>query len=270
MSDAFLTLAQCGDEGLSCFIVPRWIPNSNPPQRNSGLIFNRLKSKIGDRANASSEVEYRDAWAEMLGPKGRGIQTILTMVHHTRLDCIVMSAGLMRRCVLEALHHTHHRKTFGKRLQDSLIMKNVLADLVIESEAATALAFRVAETFDAQPNDEGEALLGRIATPLAKYFVCKRAPQLAYEAMECLGGNGYIEDGIMARLFRQAPLNAIWEGSGPCAPTLVHPFVEAIASFYCVYGALKQTSITGVLVVSVGFSMTVVSIRMSTACLWHQ
>eukprot|EP00038_Savillea_parva_P023573 m.41616 g.41616 ORF g.41616 m.41616 type:complete len:595 (+) comp6159_c0_seq1:30-1814(+) len=212
MSDAFLTLAYT-EEGLSCFLVPRW--NWRTGERNHGLVFNRLKPKLGDHSNASSEIEYHNAWGEMLGAPGRGIQTILTMVQHTRLDCLVGSAGLMQRCVAEAVHHANHREAFGKLLKESPIMKNVLADLLIESEAATTLAFRIAESFD--HNNQGDSdhmAFGRIATAIAKYHICKRAPQVAYEAMECLGGNGYIEEGPMPRLYRQSPLNAIWEGSG--------------------------------------------------------
>ena len=211
MSDAFLTLAQT-PEGLSCFIVPRWIPTTH--ERNRGLVFHRLKDKLGDRSNASSEVEYTDAWGEMVGEPGQGIKNILVMVHHTRLDCIVASAGLMRRCVSEVAHHTAHRKVFGALLADAPIMRNVIADLALEVEAATILAFRIARSFDQAPSDPKEAAFGRIATALGKYHVCKRAPGVATEAMECLGGNGYIEEGPMARHFRQAPLNAIWEGSG--------------------------------------------------------
>eukprot|EP01147_Barroeca_monosierra_P008536 gene8536-983_t len=210
MSDAFLTLAQTSN-GLSCFIVPRWIPQTG--ERNEGLRFQRLKSKIGDRSNASSEVEYHNAYGELLGQEGRGISVILEMVQNTRLDCSVGSSALMRRALLEAINHVGHRKAFGNVLLNSPPMAAVIADLTVESEAATALAFRVAATFDKHATDH-EKDLGRIITAIAKYHVCKRATQFVYEAMECLGGNGYVEDGIMGRLFRQAPLNAIWEGSG--------------------------------------------------------
>lgn len=210
MSDAFLTLAHAPG-GLSCFIVPRHVPHTG--ERNRGLHFYRLKDKIGDRSNASGEVEYRGAYGEMLGEEGRGVAAILEMVHHTRLDCLVASAGVMRRCVTLAAHHCSHRMAFGSQLVRTPLMANVLADLQIEAEASTHLAMRVAATFG---NDvsEHEAALGRIATALAKFHLCKQAPGVAYEAMECHGGNGYIEDFPMARAFRQAPLNAIWEGSG--------------------------------------------------------
>ncbi|EGD82494.1 acyl-CoA dehydrogenase [Salpingoeca rosetta] len=210
MCDAFLTLAQT-ENGLSCFIVPRWVPSTG--ERNEGLRFQRLKSKVGDRSNASSEVEYHNAYAELLGPEGRGIAIILEMVQNTRLDCLVGTAGLMKRALFEAVNHTSHRSAFGSVLLDTPLMRAVVADLTIESEAATALAFRIASTFDAQASEYDKAL-GRIATAIAKYHICKRAPQFVYEAMESLGGNGYVDEGPMGRLYRQAPLNAIWEGSG--------------------------------------------------------
>ncbi|EDQ92099.1 uncharacterized protein MONBRDRAFT_31227 [Monosiga brevicollis MX1] len=207
MSDGFLTLAQTS-EGLSCFLVPRWVPSTG--ERNQGLQFRRLKNKLGDHSNASSEVEYHGAYAELVGEPGRGVPTIIDMVQHTRLDCLVGSAGLIRRCLSEALHHTSQRAAFGAKLADQPLMKAVLTDLIVDSEAATALAFLVASTFD----NDGDKKFGRIATPIGKYYVCKRAPHFAYECLEALGGNGYVEDSIMPRLYRQAPLNAIWEGSG--------------------------------------------------------
>lgn len=204
MSDAFLTLAYA-EGGLTCFIVPRWLPDG---ERNAGFRVMRLKDKMGDRSNASSEIEYHGALAQRLGEEGRGVATILQMVQHTRLDCVTGSALQIRGATAQALWHAAHRTAFQKRLIDQPLMQSVLVDLALESEAATALAFRLAQTFDdADP-------LGRLLTPLAKYWVCKRAPNAVYEAMECLGGAGYVETGPMPRLFRQSPLNAIWEGSG--------------------------------------------------------
>ncbi len=207
--DAFLTLAQTG-RGISCFLVPRWRPDGS---RNS-FRLQRLKDKLGNRSNASAELEYTGTWARMLGEEGRGIRTILEMVHHTRLDCVTASAGLMRQALAQALHHTAHRSAFGRALRDQPLMRNVLADLAIESEAATALALRLARAFDASAEDEAERAFARIATAVAKFQVCKRAPGLVVEAMECLGGNGYVEESLLPRLYREAPVNAIWEGSG--------------------------------------------------------
>jgi len=204
MSDAFLTLAQ-SERGLTCFLVPRWLPDG---ERNAGFRIMQLKDKLGDRSNASAEIEYRRAFAWRVGEEGRGIPAIMPMVQHTRLDCVIGSASTMRAALAQALWHTAHRAAFGKPLIEQPAMAAVLADLAVESEAATALGFRLAAAFDA-----GEPL-ARLLTPIAKYWVCKRAPGFAYEAMECLGGAGYIESGPMPRLFRQSPLNAIWEGSG--------------------------------------------------------
>ena len=173
-----------------------------------------MKDKLGNRSNASSEVEYRGTWARMVGEEGRGIRTIVEMVHHTRLDCVSGSAGLMRQAVAQATHHTAHRSAFGRLLGDQPLMRNVLADLSVESEAATVLMLRLARAFDDAPGDPGERAFARIATAVAKYWVCKRTPALTYEAMECLGGNGYVEESILPRLYREAPVNAIWEGSG--------------------------------------------------------
>lgn len=209
MCDGFLTLAKT-EKGLSCFMVPRWVPSTG--ERNRGLVFLRLKDKLGDRSNASSEVEYRDAYAQMVGEDGRGVATILEMVHHTRLDCTLGSAGLIRRVAVEAMSHLQRRHAFGLRLFEAPLMQNVLAQLAVESEAATLLALFIASLFDRA--GAADRMLCRLATAVAKMHVCKRAPALAYEAMECVGGNGYIEDWPMAYLFRQAPLNAIWEGSG--------------------------------------------------------
>ncbi len=204
MCDAFLTLAWL-DEGLTCFLVPRWLPDGT---RNAGFRIMQLKEKLGDRSNASSEIEYHDALACRIGPPGRGVATIIQMVQHTRLDCVAGSASTMRAALAQALWHCAGRSAFQKRLVDQPAMQAVLADLVVESEAATALAVRLAQAFDRKEP------LARLLTPIAKYWVCKRAPWLVAEAMECLGGAGYVETGPMPRLFRQSPLNAIWEGSG--------------------------------------------------------
>jgi putative acyl-CoA dehydrogenase len=204
MCDAFLTLAYAPG-GLTCFLLPRWLPDGT---RNAGFRIVRLKDKLGDRSNASSEVEYDGALAQRIGEEGRGVATIIRMVQHTRLDCVVGSAGQMRAALALALWHTAHRSAFQKRLIDQPVMTAVLADLAIESEAATALSLRIAQAFD---EDDP---LARLLTPIAKYWVCKRAPGLVTEAMECHGGAGYVESGPMPRLFRQSPLNAIWEGSG--------------------------------------------------------
>jgi putative acyl-CoA dehydrogenase len=211
MSDAFLTLALTREKAPpTCFLVPRWRPDGS---RNAFAI-QRLKDKLGNRSNASSEIEYRGTWARRVGPEDRGIRTILEMVHHTRLDCVSGSTGLMRMALSQALHHARHREAFGRRLADQPLMRNVLADLALEVEAATALMLRLARAFDAAGEDPAERAFARIATAVAKYWVCKRAPQMIGEAMECLGGNGYVEEAILARLYREAPVNAIWEGSG--------------------------------------------------------
>jgi putative acyl-CoA dehydrogenase len=209
-SDAFLMLAQIEPaDGLSCFFVPRFRPDGT---RNA-IHLQRLKDKLGNRSNASSEIELHGAWARLLGEPGRGVRTILAMVQHTRLDCVSGSAGLMRQALAQALHHARHRSAFGRPLIEHPLMQSVLADLALESEAATALMLRLARAFDA-PGDRAEHALARIATAAAKYWVCKRAPQAIAEAMECLGGNGYVEESILPRLYREAPVNAIWEGSG--------------------------------------------------------
>jgi putative acyl-CoA dehydrogenase len=213
MSDAFLTLAQAPG-GLSCFFVPRWRPDGT---RNPFFI-QRLKDKLGDHANASSEIEYNGTWARMVGEEGRGVRTIIEMVHHTRLDCIVAPAAMMRQAVANACWHVAHRSAFGKVLIEQPLMRAVLADLALESEAATALAMRIARSFDESAGDDavGEKarLFSRLATPVSKYWLNKRLPELVYEAMECHGGAGFIEEGVMARVYRQSPLNSIWEGSG--------------------------------------------------------
>jgi putative acyl-CoA dehydrogenase len=209
MSDAFLMLAQAPD-GLSCFLVPRWLPDGS---RNR-IRIERLKDKLGDRSNASSEIELVEAWGAPVGERGRGVRTIIEMVNHTRLDCVLGSTAIMRQGVAQATWHTHHRAAFGSVLDEQPLMLNVLADLVIESEAATVSAIRLARAFDADPEDEHEQRIKRLVTPVIKYWTCKRAPQHAAEALECLGGSGYVEESDLPRLFRQSPLNGVWEGSG--------------------------------------------------------
>jgi putative acyl-CoA dehydrogenase len=209
MSDAFLVLAQA-PAGLTCFLVPRVLPDG---ARNR-FHLQRLKDKLGNRANASAEIELDQATGWLVGEPGRGLAAILEMVNHTRLDCVVGSAALMRQAVAQATHHAAHRSAFGRRLADQPLMENVLADLAVESEAATMLAMRVAGAFDRAPADPAEAALRRLVTAVAKYWVCKRAPAVAAEALECLGGNGYVEESGLPRLYREAPLNSIWEGAG--------------------------------------------------------
>ena len=209
MSDAFLVLAQAPG-GLTCFLLPRLRPDGT----RNGLRLQRLKDKLGDWSNASSEVEFHDARATRLGGEGRGVATILRMVGLTRLDCLLGSASLMRQALVQATHHARHRRAFGARLVGQPLMRAVLADLALDSEAATALAFRIARAVDASARDPGEAALARLATALGKYHVCKQAPAFVAEALECLGGVGYVEETGMPRLYRQAPLNSIWEGSG--------------------------------------------------------
>ncbi|MEO0909061.1 MAG: acyl-CoA dehydrogenase family protein [Pseudomonadota bacterium] len=209
MCDAFLVLAQTKD-GLGCFFLPRILDDG----AENGLRFQRLKEKLGNKSNASSEVEFHDSLGFLLGEAGRGIQTIIEMVSLTRLDCIVGSAGLMRSSLAEAVHHCRHRSAFGKLLVDQPIMERVLADLALDVTAATALSFRLASAFDRAGANPAEAAYARLMTPVIKYWVCKLAPALINECMECLGGNGYVETGRLARHYREAPLNAIWEGSG--------------------------------------------------------
>ena len=199
MSDAFLVLAQAPG-GLSCFLLERPQP---------GFRIERLKDKLGNRSNASAEIALDGAVASLLGPEGRGVRTILEMVVHTRLDCVLGSTALMRRAVAEATHHAAHRSTFGQLLSEQPLMRNVLADLCVESEAATVTALRLARAFD-----EDDVPFRRLATAIAKFWICKRTPPLVAEALECLGGNGYVEESQLPRLFRESPLNSIWEGSG--------------------------------------------------------
>ncbi|MFE7757671.1 acyl-CoA dehydrogenase family protein [Streptomyces sp. NPDC057429] len=207
MSDGFLVLAQAPG-GLSCFLVPRVLPDG---ARNPFAI-QRLKDKLGNRSNASGEVEFDGTWARRVGEEGRGVRTIIEMVAATRLDCVVGSAALMRQAVAQAIHHTAHRSAFGGLLIEKPLMRNVLADLALESEAATTLALRLAAAYDADTEEERAFL--RIAVPTAKYWVTKRCGAVVGEALECLGGNGYVEESGMPRLLREAPLNSIWEGSG--------------------------------------------------------
>jgi putative acyl-CoA dehydrogenase len=209
MCDAFLVLAQAPG-GLSCFLVPRVLADGT---RNRFRI-QRLKDKLGNRSNASSEIELDEAWAAMVGEEGRGVPTIIEMVNLTRLDCAIASAAFMRQSVAQATWHCAHRRAFGRLLAEQPLMQNVLADLALESEAATALALRLAAATDRSETDPHEAALRRLGTAVGKYWVCKRAPAHTVEALECLGGNGYVEESIMPRLYREAPLNSIWEGSG--------------------------------------------------------
>jgi putative acyl-CoA dehydrogenase len=207
MCDAFLVLAQT-EAGPTCFLVPRWTPDG----ARNGIHIRRLKDKLGNRSNASSEVEFENALGELIGEEGRGIPTIIEMGNYTRLDCAIGSSGLMRQALAQAIHHARYRRTFQRQLIDHALMTNVLADLAIESEAAALLAFRLARAYD----EDGEAAVTfrRVVTPAAKFWICKRAPAFAAEAMEVLGGNGYVEDFNLARIYREVPVNSIWEGSG--------------------------------------------------------
>jgi putative acyl-CoA dehydrogenase len=209
MSDLFLTLAQT-KKGLSCFLATGWLPDGT---RNR-LKLQRLKDKCGNKSNASSEVEFYDLHATMLGEDGKGIRTIIEMAHVTRLDFAVGSSGLMRQALIQAIHHTTHRRAFQRSLVDLPIMQNVISDLAVESEALMWLSMRLAYALDRSAHDRREALLSRICTPVAKYWACKRAPAFIAEALECHGGNGFIADHVMERLYREAPLNGIWEGTG--------------------------------------------------------
>ncbi len=209
MSDGFLTLALL-EGALTCFFVPRSLADGT---RNRFYI-QRLKDKVGNRSNASAEIEYDGTLAWLVGDPGRGIATLIEMAHLTRFDIVVAAAGMMRAALHQALHHCAHRVAFGRTLIEQPLMQNVLADLAIESEAAMLIAFRLARAFDRMGHDEQERRLTRIITPIAKYWLCKRLPMLIAEAMECLGGNGYVEENPLGRLYREAPLNGIWEGSG--------------------------------------------------------
>ncbi|HLA20691.1 MAG TPA: isovaleryl-CoA dehydrogenase, partial [Pseudolabrys sp.] len=207
MCDAFLILAQ-SPKGLSCFLMPRWTPDG---ERNAIRIF-RLKDKLGNRSNASSEVEFDGAYAQLVGEEGRGIPIMIEMAGYTRLDCAVGSSSLMRQAVAQAIHHASHRTAFQRRLIDQPLMSNVLADIALESEAATVLSMRLARAYD--ESDETSVVFRRVVTPAAKFWICKRTPYVTFEAMEVLGGSGYIEESVMPRLYREAPVNSIWEGSG--------------------------------------------------------
>ena len=209
MCDAFLILAQAPG-GLSCFLMPRFLPDGTV----NAIRIQRLKEKVGNKSNASSEVEFQRAHAWLIGEEGRGVRNIIEMATYTRVDCAVSSSGLMRQGLAQALHHCSHRRVFQKHLIDQPLMQNVLADMALEVEGSTALAFRVARAFDEADASLSEAAYRRIMNPVSKYWACKRAPGFTYEAMECLGGNGYVEEGVMGRLYREAPVNAIWEGSG--------------------------------------------------------
>ncbi len=209
MSDGFIVLAQA-HAGLSCFFMPRFRPDGEV----NGLHFQSLKDKLGNWSNASAEVEFHDAFALILGDEGQGVRTILQMVQLTRVDCAISSAGMMRMALVQALHHARHRIVFQKKLIDQPMMRNVLADMALDVEGALAVVLRLCRSFDLAPHNEFEAARARLLTPAIKYWICKTAPAFIYEAMECLGGNGYVEDSILPRLYREAPVNAIWEGSG--------------------------------------------------------
>ena len=241
MSDAILTLARL-PEGLTCFVVPRRMPGGELNE----VHLMRLKNKLGNRSNASAEIEYRGAWAEMLGDPGEGIRTILDMVHHTRLDTATAPAGLMRRALAEAIYWSRHRSVFGKHLIDQPLMRAVLADMALEWMAATEIAMRVAAAFDAAQDDPAEAAFARLAVALAKYINNKRCPVVVCEAMECLGGMGYVEDTPAPWLYREAPLNAIWEGSGNviCLDVLrtLKKVPQAAEAFLAEIGSLRPAN----------------------------
>jgi putative acyl-CoA dehydrogenase len=209
MSDAFLTLAQL-DDGVTCFLVPRWRPDGT----RNGFHLQRLKDKLGNRSNASSEVEYRDAFAWLLGEPGRGVPTIIQMVSLTRFNCMVGSTAIMRHAVIQVMNHIRQRAAFGKHLVDQPLMRNVAGDLILETEAALWMTMRVGAAIDRREDNRHDEALLRIATALGKYWICKRAPQHINEAQECLGGLGYVEENVLPRLYREAPVNSIWEGSG--------------------------------------------------------
>ncbi|MGA2815215.1 MAG: isovaleryl-CoA dehydrogenase [Xanthobacteraceae bacterium] len=209
MCDAFLMLAQAAG-GLTCFFVPRFRPDGSV----NALRLQRLKDKLGNRSNASSEIEFAGAFALRVGDEGAGVRTIIQMVQLTRLDCGLASAGFMRMALAQAVHHCRYRSVFQKHLYDQPMMRAVLADLALEVEGAVALIMRLARAFDRAASDPREAAYARLVTPAAKYWICKTAPSFIYEAMECLGGNGYVEESVLPRLYREAPVNAIWEGSG--------------------------------------------------------
>src|SRR3989440_1298036 len=233
MCDAFLVLAQA-DEGLSCFLMPRFAPDGSI----NAIRFQRLKDKLGNRSNASSEVEFHGAYAERVGAEGKGIRTIIQMVQLTRQDCAIASAGLMRSGLSHALHHARHRSVFQKHLADQPLMQAVLSGMALPVEASGALVMRLCRSFDRAPDDANEAAYMRLLTPAIKYWVCKSAPGFLYEAMECLGGNGYVEEGILARHYRESPVNAIWEGSGN---VMCLDVLRALAREYDAASAILQT-----------------------------
>jgi putative acyl-CoA dehydrogenase len=238
MCDAFLVLAQA-DEGLTCFFMPRFAPDGSV----NAIQFQRLKDKLGNRSNASSEVEFVSAYAQRVGDEGKGIRTIIQMVQLTRQDCAIASAGLMRSGLAHALHHARHRSVFQKHLADQPLMQAVLSDMALHVEATIALVMRLCRSFDQAPHDPNEAAFMRLLTPAIKYWVCKSAPGFLYEAMECLGGNGYVEEGILARHYRESPVNAIWEGSGNvmCLDVLRALSREAEAATAVLQGLVEET-----------------------------
>jgi putative acyl-CoA dehydrogenase len=237
MCDAFLVLAQA-DDGLSCFFMPRFKPDGSV----NAIHFQRLKDKLGNRSNASSEVEFEDAHALRVGEEGKGIRTIIQMVQLTRQDCAIASTGLMRSGLAHALHHARHRSVFQKHLADQPLMQAVLSDMALHVEASIALVMRLCRAFDRAPGDASEAAYMRLLTPAVKYWVCKCAPCFLYEAMECLGGNGYVEEGILARHYRESPVNAIWEGSGNvmCLDVLRALSREADAAAAVLHGLVEE------------------------------
>jgi putative acyl-CoA dehydrogenase len=239
MCDAFLVLAQA-DAGLSCFFMPRFKPDGSV----NAIHFQRLKDKLGNRSNASSEVEFENAYALPVGEEGKGIRTIIQMVQLTRQDCAIASAGLMRSGLAHALHHVRHRSVFQKHLADQPLMQAVLSDMALHVEASIALVMRLCRAFDRAPDDAAEAAYMRLLTPAIKYWVCKNAPGFLYEAMECLGGNGYVEEGILARHYRESPVNAIWEGSGNvmCLDVLRAVSREADAAMAVLQVLTQQTT----------------------------
>src|SRR6201998_4301783 len=238
MCDAFLVLAQA-DEGLTCFLMPRFVPDGSV----NAIAFQRLKDKLGNRSNASSEVEFNGAYADRVGDEGKGIRTIIQMVQLTRQDCAIASAGLMRSGLAHALHHARYRSVFQKHLADQPLMQAVLSDMALHVEASVALVMRLCRAFDQAPADPKAASFMRLLTPAIKYWVCKSAPGFLYEAMECLGGNGYVEEGILARHYRESPVNAIWEGSGNvmCLDVLRALSREAEAASAVLQGLAEET-----------------------------
>jgi len=238
MCDAFLVLAQA-EQGLTCFFMPRFTPDGAV----NAIQFQRLKDKLGNRSNASSEVEFVGAYATRVGEEGKGIRTIIQMVQLTRQDCAIASAGLMRSGLAHALHHARHRSVFQKHLADQPLMRAVLADMALHVEASVALAIRLCQAFDRTGDDPNEAAYMRLLTPAIKYWICKSAPPFLFEAMECLGGNGYVEEGILARHYRESPVNAIWEGSGNvmCLDVLRALSREAEAALAVLRGLAEET-----------------------------